>query len=369
MTPGILLAQCKSTWRSKLDLEYLDETSATKRMQMLQKGNAIGAKLDQFANYASKELQGQVHVAGYLHDQVAKNPDGTFTHPRHLENNKRKRRITRLWSRKLRAPVKGRGGKQDVIQHRLVFSMSAELHASCLKAGLSPEQVLHQSMKRIMRRFQERFYPDDAITYAYGFHHDTEHLHVHVALCPRTKKGFYVGFSTPKNRSRNRSGHKDQFTFVRRCCESENRKWEELLESPEQLAQLQTQRHGERFVFHPRQRPPKPGPIQRPNIFSLELNRRYRELTALQNRLHQIEQEHRQARLEARAASFFQWKTTKHLARNVRDRKRSQLKELRQQFFLLHKAYLRDLRIFKKYTPQYGSPISQRHAQIVSIRN
>ena len=60
-------------------------------------------------------------------------------------------------------------------------------------------------MKKVMRRFNERFHPNDSIGYAYGIHHDTANLHVHVAICPRTENGSYVGCSTSRS---NQSKHK-----------------------------------------------------------------------------------------------------------------------------------------------------------------
>jgi hypothetical protein len=60
----------KTTWRSRLDLEYLDETSG--RKIEARKGQshsedeadpaAVGKKLKQFTDYASKETLGQVHA-------------------------------------------------------------------------------------------------------------------------------------------------------------------------------------------------------------------------------------------------------------------------------------------------------------------
>ena len=83
--------------------------------------------------------------------------------------------------------------KRPVIAHRLVFSMSKEQHDALTDAGINPDQVLHSTMKKVMRRFNERFHPNDSIGYAYGLHHDTANLHVHVAICPRTANGSYVG--------------------------------------------------------------------------------------------------------------------------------------------------------------------------------
>ena len=178
----------KSTARGGLDLEYLDETSRRKvslreRADMDQQ---IGKKLKHFTDYASKETLGHVHAGGFLHHSIRMNPDGTSTAPSQLSNAERKHRITETWQKHLaKFPSTA---KRPVIAHRLVFSMSKEQHDALTDAGINPDQVLHSTMKKVMRRFNERFHPNDSIGYAYGIHHDTANLHVHVAICPAHRK-------------------------------------------------------------------------------------------------------------------------------------------------------------------------------------
>jgi MobA/VirD2-like, nuclease domain len=100
--------------------------------------------------------------------------------------------------------------------------MSGELHDKLVPSGINPDRVLHSTMKKAMAKFAERFLPDDAVGYAYGLHHDTDNLHIHVALCPRTAKGAYVGCSTSRT---NFSGHQNQMDYLRNCFERENRRW------------------------------------------------------------------------------------------------------------------------------------------------
>jgi hypothetical protein len=163
----------KSTARGGLDLEYLDETSRRKvslreRADMEQQ---IGRKLKHFTDYASKETLGQVHAGGFLHHSVRMNPDGTSTAPSQCSNAERKQRITEAWRKHLaKFPS---SAKRPVIAHRLVFSMSKEQHDALTGAGVNPDQVLHSTLKKVMRRFNEGFHPNDSIGYAYGIHHDT----------------------------------------------------------------------------------------------------------------------------------------------------------------------------------------------------
>jgi hypothetical protein len=70
-----------------------------------------------------------------------------------------------------------------------------------------------------MRKFAEKFHPGDSIGFAYGLHHDTAHLHAHLALCPRTAKGRYVGCSTSRY---SRSKPKKQMDLIKSWFGREN---------------------------------------------------------------------------------------------------------------------------------------------------
>ena len=153
----------KSTNRGVLDIEYLDETSQKKewlRERALNKSE-VGKKLKAFADYASKESIGQVHCGGCLHNMVRINPDGTSTSPTFLSNEERKKRIVESWLKHLAAfPSSSR---KPVIQHRLVLSRSTPQHDAFVAAGINPDQVLHATMKKIMRKFAERFHDGDEL--------------------------------------------------------------------------------------------------------------------------------------------------------------------------------------------------------------
>ncbi len=251
MKNGQIFAR-KSTNRGVVDIEYLDEKSQRKeyfRRRALEK-TEIGKKLKAFADYASKETIGQVHVGGFLHNMVRINSDGTSTAPTSLSNEERKQRIVRNWMEHLWAHHSTGGKKKKVIQHRLVFSMSTEQHNALVAAGINPDQVLHSTMKKIMGKFNDKFHRRDSIGYAYGIHHDTDNLHVHVALCPRTKLGKYVGCST--SRSKN-SKHKRQMDYLRECFELENKRWEKDLSQPQKLDEILSKRFdSHKIAFNPK---------------------------------------------------------------------------------------------------------------------
>jgi len=243
----------KKTWRSRLDLEYLDERSERKLSMRQRYGESpensrVGKKLKQFADYASKETFGQVHAGGFLHYQILANPDGTQSSPSQLSNAERKRRLSEAWFNHIRKF--STSSENPVIQHRLVFTMSKPFHDRLVGAGINPDRVLQSTLKKIMRKFAERFHPYDAIGYAYGIHHDTDHLHVHVALCPRSANGAYVGCSMSRSEV---SGNKNQMAYLKMCFERENERWSQILESPEQLQeQLSHRFDADKISFVPR---------------------------------------------------------------------------------------------------------------------
>jgi len=240
----------KSTARGRLDLEYLDETSNRKVSLRERKelNEQIGQKLKGFTDYASKETLGQVHAGGFLHHEIRRNPDGSSTAPAKLPNEERKRRITETWQHHLdKFPTQA---KRPVIAHRLIFSMSKEQHDALVAAGINPDHVLHSSLKKVMRRFTEKFHPDDSIGFAYGLHHDTAHLHAHLALCPRTANGHYVGCSTSRTTG---SPHKRQMDMLRAWFNRENERWEKILQSPEETARaIGLRLDSDKILFSPR---------------------------------------------------------------------------------------------------------------------
>jgi hypothetical protein len=183
-----------------------------------------------------------------LHNEIRRNADGSSTAPVRLSNAERKHRITEAWQHHLaKFPSQA---KRPVIAHRLIFSMSKEQHDALVAAGINPDQVLHSSLKKVMRRFAEKFHPGDSIGFAYGLHHDTPHLHAHVALCPRTANGRYVGCST----SRFKAGkHKLQMDQIRAWFEQENQRWQKILRSPQEIEQAVSHRiDSDKIAFAPR---------------------------------------------------------------------------------------------------------------------
>ena len=195
MKAGMIFAR-KTTWRSRLDLEYLDETSSRKMSARQQQddGPKRTRPLRQFADYASKETLGQVHAGGFLHHLILINEDGSRTAPSQMTNDERKRRI----------PKRGSSTSGNIRPPRKIPSFSIALFSRCRARCttswsklINPDRRVQSTTKKIMDKFNERFHPADSIGYAYGIHHDTDNLHIHVALA-RARRGAYVGCSTAR---------------------------------------------------------------------------------------------------------------------------------------------------------------------------
>ena len=357
----------KSTARGRLDLEYLDERSNRKvslreRASMEQQ---IGRKLKHFADYASKESIGQVHAGGLLHHRIRINPDGTSIAPGQLPNDERKRRITEAWLQHL--GKFSSTAKRPVIAHRLVFSMSIVQHDALVSAGINPDQVLHSTMKKIMRKFAEKFHPGDAIGFAYGLHHDTAHPHVHVALCPRTAKGNYVGCSTSRF---SQSKHKRQMDLIRSWFQQENTRWERILASPLKMVETIAKRlDSDRLAFSPRLNHLQANAIQcARNHEAFQLQQLYQNIRTLENSL------------AARRTKLTAERNIRHIARFIRSRSSGvvrliskvaslvERRSIREQQHILFKLKRRYRSLHRRYSHLYGfesyahrNTISQSH--------
>jgi hypothetical protein len=353
----------KSTARGGLDLEYLDETSRRKvslreRADMEQQ---IGKKLKHFTDYASKETLGQVHAGGFLHHNIRMNPDGTSTAPSQLSNAERKQRITETWGAHLaRFPS---SAKRPVIAHRLVFSMSKEQHDVLTAAGINPDQVLHSSLKKILRRFNERFHPNDSIGYAYGIHHDTANLHVHVAICPRTENGSYVGCSTSRSRQ---SKHKKQMDCIKSWFELENSHWERILTSPQKLDETLSKRlDADKLVFSQKLHQFQMNGLQSAqNSDSLRLQQLYQSIrnleASLANKRRALGAQYN-CRFVSRLLGHRQSRTTQLVAKIGTAVERRSLRELQSLLFNLKRQYRT---LHKRYSQIYGfSSYAHRGAQ------
>ena len=243
------------SWTNPVDFRYQDETSEFKigcdQSAARKKGEVYVPKPWEGLPYLAKDDLGKIQVRGFLHDRVAGNPDGTFTFPASLATSEIIRRLSLAWK------GHARNTPETQISHqRLVFSMSKEFHEALVQAGRNPDMALRGIIERTMRSFQEKFHPGDSVGYSYGLHHDTDNLHAHVFIHPRTRDGDFVGMSEQLQRLAERnvkSRHKNQLKFVRENARQRAGQVLQELSDPKANGRMKTNIHSDRALFVPRQ--------------------------------------------------------------------------------------------------------------------
>ncbi len=244
-----------ASWTSPFDFRYQDETSRFKmecdRIGAEKRKQIYTPKPWESLPYLAKDDLGKIHVRGFLHDRVAQNRDGTFTRPASLSREELLERLPRAWNEHAHAWASTR-----VSHHRLVFSMSKEFHDALVQAGRNPDLVLRGVIERSMRSFQDKFHPGDSVGYTYGLHHDTDHLHAHVFVHPRTREGKFVGMSEQLKKKAARgaaSRHKNQLAFLRESARGRAGQVLRELSDPRASDYLRQQLESEKVYFVPRQ--------------------------------------------------------------------------------------------------------------------
>jgi hypothetical protein len=246
----------KSTlWTSPADFRYQDETSQFKFekdcIAAQKRGKVYTPKPWESLPYLAKDELGKIHVRGFLHDRVAENPNGSFSHPSSLSTEEIICRLGRVWRTHAQ---KSRG--TDASHHRLIFSISNEFHDALVRAGRNPDMALRGIIEQTMRSFQEKFHPGDSVGYSYGLHHDTDNLHAHVYIHPRTRSGKFIGMSEQLQKKaawHAESRHKNQLKFVRENARRRAAQVLKEISDPKEAAYLKNNIYSDRIYFAPRQ--------------------------------------------------------------------------------------------------------------------
>jgi hypothetical protein len=231
-------------------------------------------------DYITKNA-GELHAAGFIRTMACQNQDKSFTHFESMTNKERRDRVLKAWRKHA-----SKFPKTYKDHHRLVFSMSKEMHDKLVEKGINPEMVLHQALKRSLRNFTDKFHKGDSLGYTYGFHHDTDNLHAHVFVHPRTKFGERVSFSS-QLKGRKPNGQVDKLNFLKESLATQVRSWEKKLEDPKVREALQKHIHAEKFTFTPKPRVPI-----RPTVLvgSPEYNEWMEHRTRLQNQFQNLKE-------------------------------------------------------------------------------
>jgi hypothetical protein len=241
-----------NSWTSPIDFDYLDETSQFKfekdRIGAQKRGQVYTPKPWDALPYLAKEELGKIYVRGFLHDDVAQNSNGSFSSPSSFSTEEIIRRLSRAW----KAHAK-KSRDTEVTHHRLVFSVSNEFHDTLVAAGRNPDMALRGIIEKTMRSFQEKFHPSDSVGYSYGLHHDTDNLHAHVFIHPRTREGAFVGMSgKPAKHQGHASRHKDQLGFLHENVRQRVTQVLKEISDPKAAAYLKSHLLSDQIFFVPR---------------------------------------------------------------------------------------------------------------------
>jgi hypothetical protein len=265
-----------TTWKSNLTVAYLTELSGEKKRAAREKmEQEIHESLQQFTDYVDKETRfkelmdeweraydnrkfadyvdkenvGRIYTGGFFNDLVSENPDGTHTAAANLSKEESEQRLHDVWAKHLAV----KGPPRGIKQHRFVMSMSAEQHDLLVAHGINPEAILHERVRLAMKEFREKYHQGDSVGYSYGFHHDTDNLHVHIAIYPRSKHHKYVGLSDQLHKKIVDNGQENQLEFLKDVCVRENermtRAFSNQQEKQKYIQRLQRKKNAAEFFF------------------------------------------------------------------------------------------------------------------------
>lgn len=177
-------------------MSYLDETSkaaALEESRKLGEGRKAGytavqhgvsAPQEMGIDYLTKEEKGKIRAYGFLRDDVAA-LGGKPSHQQ--DNDDRVIACHRTWMARLDEHPKGKK-----FAHKYVLSLDPRFCELMGAAGKDCDALLVQGARTVMRRFQEKFYPNDRIGYLVGVHHDRKHIHAHILLFPFSERGQHL---------------------------------------------------------------------------------------------------------------------------------------------------------------------------------
>ncbi|NBB81112.1 MAG: hypothetical protein GVY36_17015 [Verrucomicrobia bacterium] len=179
--------------------------------------------LKQGVDYLTKEEQGKLKAFGFLRDDIFRQAGRI---PHQMENNELIYASLGAWeSRKKKKKIKRAA-------HKYVLSLNPEMCEVMAQTGHSADELLTHVVRKVLRRYQEKYYPGEKLGYLMGIHHDKAHLHAHVMLFPTTESGKLL-LVTDYSKKNKKHGHKRPFTDMRLFAEKEvARYYEKEIKSP-----------------------------------------------------------------------------------------------------------------------------------------
>jgi hypothetical protein len=257
-----------------------------------------------------------------------------------MDNEERKKKIETA----IRKHMKNNKPYRGAYAHKLVLSMSAEFNEKIRNSGLNPDKILIRHVKKVMRDFQNNFHKGDRIGYAYGLHHDTDNLHVHIYLLNRTEKGIHVAYSKPLKGKYDPKPRKNQMGFC-------NKRLEEITENfIKNLDAGEKQKLSEQAIQAVKIDRQKL--LNEQHMLALSLKDKYKTLIRMEHDIvnHHIPPSYRIAKRLG---------LSHQLSRALGSGRRASFKarkEMKDKYFALKKEYFYDLYLYKKKEKSLSNP-------------
>ena len=166
--------------------QYLDETTkpvGAEGMRLhggLQNPLPDSSKPREGIDYLAKEEKGRIRVIGFLADDIT---NLTGKYPIHLTNKERVQAAAEAWQQR------SQGKRLRSAAHKYVLSLHPDLCEVLNEMGKPVDEVIVNAARRVLRKYQEKYYPGERLGAIIGLHHDRKHIHGHIMLYPTTERG------------------------------------------------------------------------------------------------------------------------------------------------------------------------------------
>jgi len=161
-------------------------------------------------DYLSKEEIGRLRAFGFLREDVMRH---TGQVPHQMKNDDLVEACLEVWEERLSRK------NIQVVAHKYVLSLRPELCEVMAKTGHTADELLVSAVCETMRRYQEKYYPNQKIGYLMGVHHDKAHIHAHVMLFPTTSTGKLLRVTDESRARGNRTPFQDMLKFATKAVD------------------------------------------------------------------------------------------------------------------------------------------------------
>jgi hypothetical protein len=138
-------------------------------------------------------LRGQLTAGGFLKDRLVLSGLPRRTGRNALEKSRWIDSVSREWTKAL-SRYRSYSEKGVLSRNNFALSLAGDISRRLTLANVSAPLFLEKVLERSFARYLEEqgYDADDSLGYVYGFHMDTNNLHIQMSVFPRTRKGKLV---------------------------------------------------------------------------------------------------------------------------------------------------------------------------------